>query len=353
MMTVTENVKQETREPYRAVFREFDKAYSTMMRWRSRRKAGEAVIGNPGPAKVEPLRAGELHEEIRLLALGSQRVRGSVALQQRYCDQISRRDFQARMEDARREYRQEENALERRIEWLVTGLVWSMDDTKKHWLQEDRFGHAHLVMDLGSHYKLRVLGDDVQADGWKVAMNMEALFLKYEPPLFFKIDGGSNFRHEAVMAMFDKYWVIPLISPPYYPPYNGGIERGHQEILRELQDRIGGETVSAQVLRLQCEISGHEVNHKQRRSLGGHTACHALESGRPAVRQFGRRERKEIYEEIKALTVDIVRELGDHWGRAVETAFRYAAETWMQANNIIRITKNGEVLPCFYQIRSH
>jgi hypothetical protein len=53
------------------------------------------------------------------------------------------------------------------------------------------------------------------------------------------------------------------------------------------------------------------------------------------ARVFGRRERKEVFEEIKALTVDIAEQLQEYPDAAVETAFRYAAETWMQPNHMI------------------
>jgi len=347
-MQIVEQVKQELQAPYDSVCRELQVPYSSLMRWKSHRRDGEAVVGKPGPAKVEPLDVEALHSEILQLDHGRQRTRGTGAHYAQHRDQISRRDLQALVQAARRELRQEAEALERRIDWLVPGLVWSMDDTKKHWLREC-FGHMHLVMDLASHYKLRALGDDEQANGWQVAVSLEELFVRQGPPLFLKMDGGSNFKHHEVRQMLDAYWVIPLISPPHYPPYNGGIERGHQEMFSQMAERIGGETRSARELRLECEVSGHEVNHKPRRSLGGRTACSALQTGRPLIGRFGRRERKEAFEEIKALAVDIAQELNEHSDAAAETAFRYAAETWMQSNNMIRITRNGEVLPPFYR----
>lgn len=351
-MQIVEQIKQAMQAPYGSVCRELQVPYSSLMRWKGRTRAGETVVRRPGPAKVEALDLDALHGEILQLDHGRQRTRGAEALYEQHRNAISRRDLQALVEDARRELREEEQALERRIDWLVPGLVWSMDDTKKHWLRND-FGHMHLVMDLSSNYNLLAFGDDEQANGWQVAMNLEQLFVRQGPPLFLKMDGGSNFKHHAVRRMLDEHWVIPLISPPHYPPYNGGIERGHQEILRQLDARIGGETRGARELRLECEVSGHEVNHKRRRSLGGRTACSTLELGRPLVSRFGRRKRKEVFEEIKVLAVDIAQQLDEHTKAAAETAFRYAAETWMQLNNVIRITRNGEVLPPFYRFQSH
>jgi len=352
MITIVEQAKQELKAPYRSVCRELGVPRSSLMRWKSRRKAGVALVNHPGPAKVEPLNYAELHDEILQLVHGRKRTRGTGALYARHRSEISRRDLHSLVAATRRELREEEQALERRVEWLVPGLVWSMDDTKKHWL-EDRFGHMHLVMDLASRYNLRALGADVQADGDRVALSLGELFKQHGPPLFMKMDGGSNFKHHAVREVLGEFGVIPLVSPPHYPPYNGGVEREHQVILRHLTGRIGEEKVSARELRLECEITGHEVNHKRRRILGNRTACHTLEAGRPLVHQFGRRERKEVFDEIKALTVDIAGELDEHTNALAETAFRYASETWMQSNNMIRVTRNGEVLPIFYRFQSH
>lgn len=144
-----------------------------------------------------------------------------------------------------------------------------------------------------------------------------------------------------------------MVSPPYYPPYNGSVEREHQLLLRHLSNRLGDGMLNARELVLECEVSGHEVNHKRRDSLGGQTACYALESGHHSVRPFGRRQRREVFESIEAMTVDIALALREHKATAYETAFRYAAETWMQQNNMIRVTRNGEVLPPFYQIQTH
>jgi hypothetical protein len=352
MITIVEQTRKKLKSPYRMVCRELGVPRSSLLRWKRRLKDGDALVNHPGPAKVGPLDIDALHDEIVQLAHGRKRTRGTGALYDRHSSEISRRDLQALVEAARREVHEEEQALERRIDWLVPGMVWSMDDTKKHWL-EDRFGHMHLVMDLASRCNLRALGADMQADGGKVAWSLGELFKQHGAPLFMKMDGGSNFKHHAVCQVLAEHGVIPLVSPPHYPPYNGGVEREHQEILRHLTLRIGDGKVGARELGLQCELTGHEVNHVRRRILGGRTACFTLEAGRHKLRGFDRRQRKEVFEKIRRLAVDITEKLDEHTNAIAETAFRYASETWMQSNNMIRVTRNGEVLPIFYRFRSH
>jgi len=49
-------------------------------------------------------------------------------------------------------------------------------------------------------------------------------------------------------------------------------------------------------------------------------------NSRAQVGRFGRRERKGVFGQIKALTVDIVEQLQEHTDAAVEAVFRPA--TW-------------------------
>jgi transposase-like protein len=353
MIAIVEQVKQGLRAPYKAVCRELGVPRSSLLRWKSRRHAGKAAVGRPGPAKTQPLNFQALHDQIRELKHRRRRTPGAGALYDQHRQEISRRDFHALVEATRRELRQEALALERRIEWLVPGAVWSMDDTKRHWLEDDRFGHMHLVLDLGSRYTLRALGDEEQAKGDRVASNLLGLFNRHGAPLFMKMDGGGNFKHHEVRSLCAERGVIVLVSPPCYPPYNGSVERGHQELLRYLTQRIGDDSLCPRELSLACNLAAHEVNHMRRPCLGGRTACCALEEGRFKGGRFGRRKRKEVLEEITALAVDIEEQLDEHAGNVVETAFRYAAETWMQSHNMIRVTRNGEVLPPFYHFGSH
>ena len=52
-----------------------------------------------------------------------------------------------------------------------------------------------------------------------------------------------------------------------------------------------------------------------------------------------------LFEKIKTMAVDIAEALGEHDEVAGETAFRYAAETWMQQNNMILLPSNPSTLP--------
>ncbi len=353
MIEVVESLKGRTEEPYRGLCRDLGLPYSSLMRWRTRRKKGRAAVDQPGLRKTGPLDLSALYDGIRGLSFHRRRVGGARALHERFQSQVSRRDLYAMVKNVHLELEGKEEAVERRIEWLVPGLVWAMDDMEKAWLERYR-AYVLLAHDCGSRYAVGIQGDDTKPNGLVTAAMTERLFDEAGMcPLFFKHDRGSNFMSREMQEVLSARHVIPLISPRHYPPYNGGMERAHQEIIRRVDCLLGVQKADGRTFRLACEVSRHQVNHLCRASLSGLTACHVFEEARPFMQAVGRRQRREAYEEITALSVDIVEELGEYTSKARETAFRHAAETWMQLNNMIRVTQNGRVLPTSYQIRSH
>jgi len=306
MIAVVDQVKRTWPVSYPAICRELAVPRSSLLRWQHRQRSGAELIRRPGPPKVQPLNLNALQDEVRALAHGRQRTHGTGTLYLRHSAEISRRDLQALVVATRRELQQEQAALARRVEWLVPGLVWSMDDMQRPWLDPDPLrgrdvGHLHAVMDLASRYTLRSLGAAELADGARVAASLQGLIAQYGPPLFLKMDGGSNFHHQAVRQLLAARGIIPLVSPPHYPPYNGGIERQHQVVLGRLGGLLGDRSVSPGELVWACGVAGHEANHIQRRILGHQTACQALAGGRPLLARFGRRQREEVFGQIKDL----------------------------------------------------
>jgi transposase InsO family protein len=352
MIAAVQSVKQTTGKPYLAVCRELAVPYASLMRWKRRQASGAAVIQRPGPGKVGPLDLHALAAQIRQLACGRERTHGTGALYAQHRTAISRRDLRSLVAAVRDEVQRAKQALARRIAWLVPSLIWSMDDAEIE-TSDGRLVHLHVVHDLGSRYTLCVLGDDALADGWTIARNLAALFKRYGAPLFFKRDNGSNLNHAAVNELLGERGVIPINSPPHYPPYNGAMEHKQREIKEHLASRFGTGPADIPAFCLAAEICGHDLNHLRRPILEHRTACCALESGRPILRQFHMRKRKEVFEAIKMLAVDIEAQLGQHIHTDEEVSFRYAAESWMQFNNIIRVSRNGQVLPPLYRFQSH
>ena len=187
-----------------------------------------------------------------------------------------------------------------------------------------------------------------------MARHLEQLFVQHGPPLVLKRDNGSNLNQYTVDALLARYLVVPLNSPPHYPPYNGGMERAVRELKTPLveQLRANGPIPAAQVQGW-AEGLAHELNHRPRRCLKGHVACRVFQDARPALQAYTRRKRREIFEEINELTRMLLQVRGLHAQRQAETARRLAVETWLQSYGVITITQNKKVLPIFLKEIAH
>ena len=229
-------LKRQVRWPYQRLCEYLVLPYASFRRWKHHIDRGQPALIKPGPQKVAPLELEELHVHLFRLKHGHQRSRGVGRLYRQYQDQISRRDLQALMETVRREIVQQRQAELRRITWQVPGLVWSLDNAELVGLPSHKL-HLHQVQDLASRYKFtpwvgeRVLGESVAA-------RLEQLFLQQGPPLVLKRDNGSNLNHQAVDEVLARHLVIPLNSPPHYPPYNGGMEGAVRELKIPLVEKI-------------------------------------------------------------------------------------------------------------------
>ena len=353
MIDAVESYKGLTGEPYRTASAALDVRYASLMRWRRRKKQGKALVDRPGPEKTKPLDCAALSGQIKELKFNKYRTGGTGALLRKFMDQISRRDLTELVRMARMEHEGRQEALARHITWLVPGLVWGADDQDKAWIQMYR-AYVTMIHDYGSKYAVSAAGDDSKPTGLGTALIVERGIQEAGfGPLFFKSDHGSCYLAGEVNEVLNEHFIIALISPVHYAPCNGGVERTHQDIIRRMPLVLEDRKVNGLTFRLACNVCRQMLNHMHRRSLAGRTACELIQEARPFMQAYGKRQRREAYDEIQALTVDIVRQLRDDTDMAVETAFRYAAETWMQLNNMIEVTRNGAVLPPFYQIRSH
>jgi hypothetical protein len=352
IVTTLTQLKRQVHWPYQRLCRSLGVPYGSFRRWKHRLERGQPALFPPGPKKVAPLTLAELRGEVDRLHHGRQRSRGVGALYRRYHAQVSRRDLETLTETVRRERAQQRQAALRHITWHGPGLVWALDDTELVRLAPHSL-RLHQVQDLASRYKFspwvgeRVLGETVAA-------RLEHLFSQYGPPLVLKRDNGSNLNQRAVDEVLARYLVVPLNSPPHYPPYHGGMERALQELKTPLVAKLRASgPIPASQVQGWAEGLAHELNHRPRRCLEGHVACRVFQDARSALKAYTRRKRREIFEEIDALTRTLIQARAVHTQRQAETVRRLAVETWLQRNGVITITQNKEVLPIFLKQIAH
>jgi transposase InsO family protein len=319
-------MKQTTRLPWRRVCAEVP--YASVMRWRNRQRLNLPVCQSPGPKKTVPLNAAEFYPLLRQLRHGRVRTQGTGELYQQFAEAISRRQLAGLVQD----YRQDQIATMKRIDWLWSGLAWSCDAT-------EYAGHQIIpVLDLHSRYRFQPLVSD-RLDGRQIATHLEKLFCRHGPPLFLKRDNGSVFNCQAVDDVLARFGVLPLNNPPHFPRYNGAKEKSIRDLKAALDQRLQPSRMAPPELTLTVEVTVHDLNHRPRRCLKGRTACAVFHDAAQRLR-WQPRQRKEIFRLL-------LHQFGAMIGKPVNgnhpspaTLWRVTVESWLRCQGLIAVRQN-------------
>ena len=264
-------------------------SYDSLMRWKRRIRSGEDPVNRPGPRKVEPLDLKSLQADIKQLKHVRQRTHATGVLYQNYRTQVSRRQFNTMVIEARNEYRRQEVGRMQHIEWHHPDLAWAIDGSKPDAVHDPLI--VYRVQDLASRYKFPpVAGSDLPC-GEELSGHLERLFRLFAVPLFLKRDNESLLNHHAINDTLEQHLVIPLNSPTYYAPYNGAIEHTQGKLNRYLKD-WSWKAESPEGRTLLAELGCHDHNHLSRRSLKGKNSCRTYFDS-PRI-TFDKRQRKEV-----------------------------------------------------------
>lgn len=317
-------------------------SYDSFLRWKRRIKKGEEPVCRPGPRKLERIDLAGLQQAIANLKHARKRTSDTGELYRDYSRQVSRRQLNIMVEQARKEHANRRASGMQRIFWHYPDLAWAIDGSELS-AEPARSKHImYTVQDLCSHYKFPpIAGPDIPC-GEEVAGHFARLFTEFAQPLFLKRDNEGILNHSSVNGVIEEHMVIPINSPTYYAPYNGAIEHTQCEFKSYLKN-WGWKSGAEESMELLTELSAHDLNHKPRRSLKGRNSCRAY-FGSPRI-TFDRRKRREVFLWIKQAAFDILEKLGDEG--LYMTAWRIAARTWLQKNRYITIVRNGKVLPYY------
>ena len=155
---------------------------------------------------------------------------GLPALRSAFPDQ-ARSQLADLQRDYRRQWFSNHELFADTLQWLVPGSVWAGDFSQSPIPIEQDAEHVLAVRDLPSH-KQPSLRPAEHADALTAVAAVEHLFITFGAPLVFKTDNGSPFIADVFQELLARWQVIGLLSPPYWPPYNGAIEA----IFRCLED---------------------------------------------------------------------------------------------------------------------
>ena len=348
-MAIVEDVKMKTGLSYRAISAEMKLPLTSLSRWRRRKREGVLLWQVPGPKEVPQFDLGALETKIRSLPHRHKRSRGTGELYKRVAPNVSRRNLMAMVAGVRKEYASEAAASKTRIEWLVPGVVTSMDETERLGINGEDKAIFLSSMDLGARYLFPPGVQNRPASGEEVAAYLRRQFERFGAPLFYKRDNGGNLNSNAVDTVLEEYGVLPLNSPPYYSPYNGGMERGHQDVNRAVEAVLEKEGCGPDLVQV-AERAIQDLNHRPRRVLKGRIPCEVYHG--PGRRKYGKRERRITYEWMMEKTASILKAVPEN-KLTFEGAWRSAAQVWMESQGIIRVHKPRKVSPHFSRDRYH
>ena len=137
---------------------------------------------------------------------------------------IARRELEDLVARFRRVYRRKGTLLHQ-LTWSNDGSVWAMDFTEAPTAIDRTYPYVLVVRDLGSGRQLLALPCESQR-AEVVCDALRALFAEHGAPLVLKSDNGSGFVAAATERLLEQHEVIPLLSPPGTPKYNGACEAG-------------------------------------------------------------------------------------------------------------------------------
>jgi len=149
----------------------------------------------------------------------------SVATLMGLCPELGRNEAAKLLDELRRECCEDHYATVTALQWMRPGTVWAMDHTRPPSAVDDLYPYILLVRDLASHFQVGAI-PQIAATDRAVADALIYLFEMHGAPLVIKFDNHGAFTGREVQEVLERYGVLPLVSPPYLPQYNGSVEAG-------------------------------------------------------------------------------------------------------------------------------
>ena len=184
----------------------------------------EAVALGRKPLRV----SGSCHREILDLLEHLGPLAGVGTLLEYFPD-VARREMAYLLNKFRKMFYEGKTINTEQLIWQSVGSVWAMDYTTPPLPIDGIYRKILDVRDLSSGKQLASL-PVTEESGIATAMLLESLFVQYGPPLVIKSDNGATLIAKEVKKVMRRFGVTYLLSPPYYPQYNGACEAGHGSI---------------------------------------------------------------------------------------------------------------------------
>jgi transposase InsO family protein len=195
----------------------------TLREWRQRSEGGRLLpflLGRPG-YECDSLTVREIRSLAWMIGPGV-----SAAFVAENMPWVPRAIVEEVVGAYRREMERGRLASMTTLEWTMAGRVWSIDWTDPDAVIDGKYKKVLVVRDLGAGEILASLPAEGQSAELAREL-LEHLFIIHEAPLVMKSDNGSDLlASKEVSRLLEDFGVVPLLSPPYYPKYNGAVEAG-------------------------------------------------------------------------------------------------------------------------------
>lgn len=336
-----------------ALCRSLGLPYSTLRRWRERRRRSCTIKRQPGPSKIPALPVADFRSQVVRLDHGSNRTRGAGVIIRNFRDWLSRRRVQSFIARLRQRQVRRQREAKHYVTWHIPNLAWAIDALHLRTSPHDPGVVVVLARDLASHFHFEPLV--LKAESAEQNLHwLRRLFSRHSPPLLLKRDNGAPFNAAILNNFIAENGIIPLNSPVRRPSYNGAIEHGVGSFKRALYAALDPDQPIPEIRKLLPIIQSiiHLHNTRPRRSLAGLTPAQAYFHHH--TERWSRARRLEIFDWICAHAqnnVEIKWEMSDHHSRAV--AWRRAVVAWLRCQHLITISRKTQPSPHFVtQIRS-
>lgn len=321
--------------------------YSTLRRWRDRRRRSCFIRRQPGPSKQSALPVAGFRSRVAHLGHGANRTHGTGKLIHTFRQSVSRRRLRGFIARLRcRHLRRLRNAI-LHVTWHLPNVAWAIDALHLRTSTADPGVVVVLARDLASHFHFEPLVLTAESAPHNLDW-LQRLCSRHGAPLLLKRDNGSPFNASILDDFLAEYGILPLNSPIRHPSYNGAIEHGVGSFKRAVLDALDPSQPVPEILKLLPLIRAiiHLHNTRPRRSLGGSSPAQVYFRCRTTT--WTRKRRHEIFDWISAHarnTLETKWEMSDHHDRAL--AWRRSVVAWLRCQQLITVSRKPKPSPLF------
>lgn len=213
----------------------FDLSVETLRDWQARwQDPLDRLAPRPRGAPALTVTPAERRAVLDFLALFGATL--PISSLQEHFPRLARRDLGClRFLASQDQHALESGAFYRSVTWQHAGAVWAMDHTEPPTPIDGIYRFVLTVRDLASGATLASHAVE-HADAPSTIALLEDLCARHGAPLALKADNGSAFIAQDTREYLERIGVILLLSPPYYPRYNGACEAGNGTVKRLAHD---------------------------------------------------------------------------------------------------------------------